>query len=188
MDHVQFAQMALLYFILPLWLAAGFADYLCHRATNIENTSGIGETFIHLLMFAEVAVPLVAALLLEINALVILLMIGGFILHQATALWDVSFAIDKRRITPIEQHIHSFLEMLPLMAAVIVITIHHSQFLALLGLGHEAPRFELRWKAEPLSWPYLITFFSAVLLFEILPYLEELLRGWRRQARHRLES
>ena len=25
----------LLYFILPLWLLAGFADYLCHRASRI---------------------------------------------------------------------------------------------------------------------------------------------------------
>src|ERR1700754_1847891 len=30
----------LMYFLLPLWLAAGFADYLCHRATAIERTSG----------------------------------------------------------------------------------------------------------------------------------------------------
>jgi hypothetical protein len=26
----------LTYFVLPLWLAAGFADYLCHRAAHIE--------------------------------------------------------------------------------------------------------------------------------------------------------
>jgi hypothetical protein len=28
-----------MYFVLPLWLAAGFADYLCHRAASIETTS-----------------------------------------------------------------------------------------------------------------------------------------------------
>ena len=48
----------LLYFILPLWLAAGFADYLCHRASRIETTAGYKESLIHLLMFAEVALPL----------------------------------------------------------------------------------------------------------------------------------
>jgi hypothetical protein len=26
------AQTVLMYFVLPVWLAAGFADYLCHRA------------------------------------------------------------------------------------------------------------------------------------------------------------
>ena len=33
----------LLYGVLPLWVAAGFADYLCHRRTRIEATSGIVE-------------------------------------------------------------------------------------------------------------------------------------------------
>jgi hypothetical protein len=39
----------LMYFVLPLWLAAGFADYLCHRAAHI----------------AEMAIPVLAALLLR---------------------------------------------------------------------------------------------------------------------------
>jgi hypothetical protein len=37
----------LMYFVLPLWLAAGFADYLCHRATHIEETSGWKESVLH---------------------------------------------------------------------------------------------------------------------------------------------
>lgn len=40
----------LMYFIMPLWLAAGFADYLCHRAAHIEKTSGwtecVGRAFL----------------------------------------------------------------------------------------------------------------------------------------------
>jgi hypothetical protein len=35
----------LMYFILPLWLVAGFADYLCHRASNIATTSGAKESY-----------------------------------------------------------------------------------------------------------------------------------------------
>jgi hypothetical protein len=30
----------LMYFILPVWLVAGFADWLCHRASHIETTTG----------------------------------------------------------------------------------------------------------------------------------------------------
>ena len=30
----------LMYFILPVWLIAGVADWLCHRASSIETTSG----------------------------------------------------------------------------------------------------------------------------------------------------
>lgn len=32
MPNSEAAVLVLLYFILPLWLAAGFADYLSHRA------------------------------------------------------------------------------------------------------------------------------------------------------------
>src|SRR5256885_8504087 len=98
MSHSEVAELALLYFVLPLWLAAGFADYLCHRASRIETTSGYKESLIHLLMFSEVAVPLLAAIFFEINALVIALMIAGFVAHQLTALWDVTFANDRRYV------------------------------------------------------------------------------------------
>jgi hypothetical protein len=49
----------LMYFLLPIWLAAGFADWLCHRASHIEFTTGAKESLIHLLMFVELGVPLV---------------------------------------------------------------------------------------------------------------------------------
>lgn len=181
MANSQAAVSILLYFILPLWLAAGFADYLCHRASRIETTAGYKESLIHLLMFAEVAVPMLAAIFLEINALVIALMMAGFIAHQLTALWDISFANDRRYISPVEQQVHSFLELLPLTAMLIVIILHWPQFLSLWGLGGETPRFAIALKPDPLPSGYVATFLGAVLLFELLPYLEELLRGWRHQ-------
>jgi hypothetical protein len=87
----------LMYFILPLWLTAGFCDWLCHRATNIATTSGPKESALHLLQFGEMAVPILAVMFLEINALIILVMIVAFLLHEATALWDVSYASATRR-------------------------------------------------------------------------------------------
>jgi hypothetical protein len=183
MSHSEVAELALLYFVLPLWLAAGFADYLCHRASSIELTSGYKESLIHLLMFAEVAVPLLAAIFLEINALVIATMIAGFIAHQLTALWDISFANDKRRVMPIEQQVHSFLELLPLTGIVIVIILNWPQFLSLFGLGPEAARFRIALKPDPLPWTYVAAFLSAVLVFELFPYLEELVRGLRSRKR-----
>lgn len=175
----------LLWFILPLWFVAGFADWLCHRATKIEATTGAKESLIHLLMFGEIAVPLLAALFLEINALIIALMIIAFLAHEATALWDVSYAVTRREVTPFEQHVHSFLEMLPLMGAAFVAVLHWPQFLALLGTGPEAARFDLTWKQQPLPVAYIATVLTAALLFELLPYLEELWRGLR-AARGRL--
>jgi hypothetical protein len=183
MSHSLAAETILLYFVLPIWLLAGFADYLCHRASRIESTSGYKESLLHLLMLAEVAIPLLAAIFFEINALVIATMIAGFVLHQLTALWDTTFASHRRRITPVEQQVHSFLELMPLMAMLIVIILHWSQFLSLWGLGSEAARFELVLKRDPLPWTYVAGFLAAVMLLEVLPYLEEFVRGLRSRKR-----
>ncbi|MBP0582775.1 diguanylate cyclase [Labrys sp. LIt4] len=167
----------LMYFILPLWLLAGFADWICHRASHIETTTGAKESLIHLLMFAEVGIPLLAGIFLEINALIISVMIAAFFVHEATALWDVSYATTAREVTPIEQHVHSFLEMIPLMAIVYVVSLHWQQFLALFGLGSQAPRFDLTWKAQPLPIGYVAALMTMIVILEFLPYLEELVRG-----------
>lgn len=174
--EAQVAQWMLMYFILPLWLAAGFSDYLCHRASHIEMTSGPKESILHLLQFAEMGVPVLAAIFLEINAAIILLMIISLILHQATAIWDVKYAHETREISPVEQHVHSVLEMLPLMALLLIIVLHWGHFTALFGYGTETARFDLRLKEPPLPWLYVSSVLAAVVIFEILPYGEEFFR------------
>jgi hypothetical protein len=173
------AQSMLMYVVLPLWLAAGFADYLCHRAASIETTSGPKESLLHLLQFVEMAIPTLAAIFLEINALIILVMIVSLVLHQLTAMWDVRYAYHTREVIPLEQHVHSVLEMLPLTALLIVVLLHWQQFLVLFGMGAEAANFSLRLKEPPLPWLYVTVMLALVLLFEVLPYAEELARGLR---------
>jgi hypothetical protein len=170
------ARSLLIYVVVPLWFAAGVADWLCHRATDIEETTGPKESLLHLLMLAEVSVPVLAGLFLEINSPVLALMIAGFLLHDATALWDVSYAVTRRNVTPIEQHVHSFLELLPLMAIGLLAVLHWPQFLALFGLGRERADWSLRLKQHPLPALYVAKLLGANVAVEWLPYLEEL---WR---------
>jgi hypothetical protein len=169
----------LMYFILPLWLLAGFADWLCHRATRIETTTGAKESIFHLLMLAEMGLPLLAAIFLEVNAGIIAFMIAAFFLHEITALWDVSYAVKWRKVSPIEQHVHSFQEMIPLMAILLLISRHWEQFQALFGFGPEPARFELVWKEEQLPVAYVISVMAMALLLEIIPFVEEFFRGLR---------
>jgi len=177
MYHSDPQMLLLLYFVLPIWLIAGFADWLCHRATDIETTTGLKETYIHILMFLEMGLPLLAALFLDVNSLVIAFMIVLFFCHEATALWDVSYAVTARRVSPIEQHVHSFLEMVPLMALLLVVSRHWPQFLALFGLGDEPARFELKQRDDPLPAGYITAVLSGIFFLEVLPYLEEYWRG-----------
>lgn len=169
----------LMYFIVPLWLIAGFADWLCHRASHIEKTAGVKESALHLLQFAEIGLGLLAALFLEINAGIIAFLIIVFFVHEATALWDVSYAVAERKVTPVEQHIHSFLEIIPMIAIICVSALHWDQFLALFGFGPENARFSLGWKTPPVPLSYVIALMICVLLLAVIPYAEELYRGVR---------
>jgi hypothetical protein len=171
------------YFLLPLWIVPGLLDYLWHRRTNIENTSGLKESVLHSLMLAEVGAPLLAGLLLEINAGVIALMMGGFVVHEATAVWDVAYTVKRRLISPREQHTHSFLEVLPFCGLSFVICMHWEQFLALCGYGNERPRFRIRLKRPPLPRTYLLSMLAGITVFLVVPYAEELLRCRRAEMR-----
>jgi hypothetical protein len=166
-------------FIMPLWLAAGFADYLCHRATRIETTTGAKESLIHLVMFVEVGIPALAGLFFEADALILLALIVGFALHEATALWDVSYAVSARHVSPFEQHVHSFLEMIPLMLILLFGVDNIDQLLAVFGAGAARADFGLHWRAHPLPPAYLGALLICVALLEVLPYAEEFLRGLR---------
>ncbi|WP_029592160.1 hypothetical protein [Franconibacter pulveris] len=183
MHQTDPTMLILLYFVLPVWLLAGISDWLCHRRTHIEATTGVKETLIHILMFIEVGVPLLAALLLQVNALLIGVMIVCFFLHEATALWDVSYAVTAREVSPVEQHVHSFLEMVPLMALLLVIARHWEQFLALFGAGPAQADYSLSLKEEMLPMGYIVAIFSAILLLELLPYFEELKRCWKNRKK-----
>lgn len=164
----------LAYGLVPAWLGAGFADYLCHRYSRIERTSGLRESVMHALQLVEVGVPMLAVLFLEVSGAVVLLMLVAVILHQATAAWDVRYANATRRVSPLEQHVHGVLEMSPIVAAVLV-TILNGPRLASTGLD-----FSWHWRAPGLPPTYLVTVLAGVLLLGVVPYGEEL---WR-TARH----
>ena len=178
------AQYILMYFVLPLWLAAGLADWFCHRATRIEVTTGPTESVFHLLGLVEMGVPVLLALFFEINALVIAVMVADLVLHELTTWLDLRYATDKREVMPVEQLVHSFMEILPLMGLGFIVLLHWDQFVALFGLGSETARFTLALKQPPLPLSYTATAVGAAVLFNVIPFIEELLRGLRaRRAR-----
>jgi uncharacterized integral membrane protein len=116
--------------IFPLWLIAGAADWLCHRRSRIEETSGTRESWLHVVAFLEIALPTAAALFLQTNALLTVVVGAAVLAHMATSLLDTSVSQPRRHISPLEQQIHSYLEMLPMFAFAIlfVLVLHNGEW------------------------------------------------------------
>jgi hypothetical protein len=172
--------------VMPLWLGAGLLDWRCHRRTHIETTAGARESAIHSLMLAETGVPVMLGLYCEVNAGVLATCLGALGAHSATAYWDVTYAEERRRVTPGEQHIHSLLEVVPLMATGFLGALHWDQLRALAprGTGRAGfrPRradFRLRRKRRPLSRRSRAALLGAFAVFGALPYAEEMWRCLR---------
>jgi hypothetical protein len=171
------------YVALPVWLASAFLDYIWHRRTKIETTSGLEESLLHSLMMAEGGPAVLAALFLEINAGVLAMMISAAVLHEATAIWDVVFSSSRRPIRPVEQHIHSFLEMVPFCVSSVAACMHWEQFLALIGLGNEPADFAFRLRQPSIGPRQLLGVAGAILIVGALPHADELRRCYQAQQR-----
>lgn len=106
----------------------------------------------------------------EVNAGVLATALGAVGVHSATAYWDQAYAEQWRRVTPIEQHVHSLLEVSPLMAALFLTALHWDQAQALTGMDRYRPRFAIRLKRrDPLSNAARIRLLMAVAVFGVLP-------------------
>ena len=187
MNHVIL--FVLMYLIVPLWGMAGLADWLCHRRADIARNAGPKESLIHLLMLAEVSLPVLAGLFLEINGLVIAAMIGFLCLHRATMVWDVRYAVKHREVTFIERRVHNCLEILPLLGLLSIMALHWPQFIALFGLGAEPVRVDLSWKRDKLPTAYIGIVMVNWVLLEFLPYVQELHSGLKPgNSRRRAEN
>src|SRR3954467_4886269 len=112
----------LVYIVLPLWVVAGFADYVCHRASGMTHATGPRESAIHWLMLAEVGLPLTLAVFFRINALLLALMLICLVAHQVTGYRDLKVAMATRTVTVFEHQVHSLLEVLPLTAILLTMS------------------------------------------------------------------
>ena len=167
------ASFILMFLVLPLWIAAGFADWACHRRTAIALTSGLKENLLHWLMFFELGAAVLAVALLEINAAVLLIVVTAIVVHQLTVYWDLHYSTLLRDVGPFEQMVHSFMEILPLLSLALLSVLAWPQALALVGLGEMPADWSLRLKREPLPREYLQAAGTLVVAFNIVPLLQE---------------
>jgi hypothetical protein len=177
-----------LFVMLPLWIVPGVLDWYWHKSTDIEHTAGIEESIIHSLMMTQVGVPIFAGLLFEVNPLLLTTMFGALVVHSATAIWDVAYAVNHREVKTREQHTHSFLEILPLMAVSFMVCLHGPATHRLLTGQTRADDWKLRWKRPRLPFGYLAAMAGVIAVGIALPYGNELWRCWRARRQPKYNS
>jgi hypothetical protein len=178
-SSVAAAEALVMYAVVPLWIAAGLADWACHRSTRIERTSGLRENLLHWLLLAEGGLVLVAVALFEVNAAVLLIAFAGFLAHELTTYLELRYTVPRREVRPVEQMVHSFMELLPLVILALLAVMQWDQVLALFDAGR--PDFGLAFKDQPWPLPYLAAAGLAVLVSNVLPMVEETIRCLRRR-------
>jgi hypothetical protein len=181
--HDDLMREYLFYVIFPLWLAAGFGDYITHRISKIEETAGPTESLLHSFMLVVSGGPVLMGLLFEINSLVLATMSLGFFAHDVASIVDGYYALPRRKFSGAEQHIHSYMEGLPFMTASFAVLLYWRQFLAIFGAGPEKADWKLRRKKQPISRAYFWSITAAIGAFAVLPYGEELIRCLRAKRR-----
>lgn len=184
MSTAAAAELVLMAVVVPLWVLAGLADWWCHRRSAIERTSGWPENVFHWVLMGEAGIALLAVALLEIDAGVLLLVFAAYLAHELTTYIELRYAVPRRAVGPLEQMVHSFMELLPLLVLVLAALMQWDQVLALFDAGD--PEFAFEPKLAPWPPAYLLGAALAVAVLNVLPLAEEGLRCWR--ARGGLET
>ena len=174
MNLADVVELVLVWGLYPAWLIAGAGDYVCHRQTDIEHTSGSAESWFHLAQFGCLLIALAAAVFLHVNAWVFGIIVAAVVSHSMLAFLDVSYTDGRRHISPLEQTVHGFMDVLPLVAVALLGALHWPD----IDTPVASPLFALR-EAPGRGSVLLIASFAA---FAGLPILEELLRTHRHRA------
>lgn len=183
MDLEQGTLNLILFGLLPLWMVSGFVDYLCHKRTRIELTSGVTESVLHIVMGFQVGVPIFLALVFEINVTLTLLCLAMLVAHQVVAIWDLRLASPVREISIWETQAHAFLLTVPYYTFALVAVRNWQTFVDTLTFDWGG-QIGLVLRPEPLGpQNYLGYHFLVVFSLGLVPYGEELRRCLRaRQA------
>jgi hypothetical protein len=130
-------------------------------------------------MLASAGMGLTAALFCELNETVLAIMTASAVAHEAIVLWDVRYAAALRPPSSTEQHLHSFLEVLPFTGLAFTMCLHPDDLAVMLGRGSRPFRLRLEPKRHPPGPLYgaaVMVLASALL---VVPHLEEFVRCYR---------
>lgn len=182
-DTASLLQLLLAFVWAPVLIGAGVLDWALHRAQRIEHSAGLRESLLHLVMLACVGSAILAALLLEPTAGLLLLLIALLLAHEAAYLADLRVALARRAIPALEQWVHGFQHLLPWAGLAAWAALSPDQALALVQAPGHVADWSIRPKAGPLPWGTLLPLVAVSGLLNVLPFVEESWRAARARAR-----
>lgn len=153
----------LAYVIYLVWLGFGCVDFAIHRRTALPLTSGLRESALHGLQMLLVGAGVLLWAALDSSRAVAALLGCIAAAHAAAAYADTVVAVQKRRVTPLEQHVHSVLDIAPW---------------AFVGYAAwtAAPTWTLTWQPQSLwVWAALVL---PTLPTVLLPWMAEFRAAW----------
>lgn len=154
-----------------VWLLAGYADFHCHRRTDLPHTAGLRESVLHLLQTGLIGGMVIVWMLAGPSLPLVVLMGVLVLMHAMAGYADTRVAWRSRTITPFEQHVHSVLDVAPWVFLVVV----------LCRDGGLAMRqgWEWAWRSPLLPASAWLAVTVPALVLCLLPLLRELLMAWR---------
>jgi hypothetical protein len=130
-----------------LWLIAGAIDYLCHRRTHIQQTSGQQESLYHVAQFVVLGIALVVGMIFAPSVVSLTIISAAVLGHTVLGYLDVAYTTGRRHITPLEQTVHGFMDVIPLVLVLLYALVEGS---SLDSAARGLHRSELQ--VTPLQW------------------------------------
>jgi hypothetical protein len=123
------------------------------------------ESLLHVAQFAALLVFLLAVMLIEADYVALMVAAAAVVSHTTLAVIDVSYTDGRRRISPFEQWVHGYMDVLPLVALALIVI--------------------LRWgdNGLPLGPRATLTMLGSYVFLAGIPIAEELLRTIQRRRR-----
>ena len=85
------------------------------------------------MQYLQLVAGVALVVLLEVTSLVLVVVIALALLHLATGYLDIAYTTGRREISPLEQHVHSYMEMLPPVATALLVILYWSAFAAIFN-------------------------------------------------------
>jgi hypothetical protein len=163
------------YVLYLVWLLAGTSDFVAHRRSNLARTSGVPESMAHLLQLALVGLAVLVGMAFEIGRITALVLLALVTAHAIVGYLDTRIAVrSKRVISPIEQHLHSVLDMAP--------PIGFGWAIAVAWPALAAGDWTIDFRAPRLSASTWVGILAPAGLLCVAPAVVEFITAWR--ARH----